>query len=530
MRARRGGLRAGRRTVEALRFGFLVLMALLSVCVAPERAGAAEVRRFALVIGNNRPESATNETLRYADDDAVETHLLLAQANVDSLLFVTPDAATQGLHPGLAVAGPPRLSEVQRGFATLSRRMAQAAAAGARTEFILFYSGHGDVDGGEGYVVLEGERLTRSRLFDLLARSPASTNHVVVDACKSYFLVFERGPGGRRKAFGGSFAENVPAHLGNTGFVLSTSSDRESHEWERYQGGILSHELRSGLRGAADANLDGAVSYAELAAFIETANRAIPNVRFRPDVLVRPPNRDFERQLLSYGSGAGRLTFAPQAWGHFYVENARGERLLDAHPAPGQRLLLLLPSERPLFVRRDDERAETVISSADDLTVAPLSPTTPEVAARGALHLALRWIFADPFGDSDVQSFRNGAGRARAPVSDDVPPAPSGTRRTVALVSGITALGAGAAGLTLSALALEAQLSAQGDSQQALESANQRIQRLNRASFVCYGGALAAGLTWAWARFWPESRVTLSVAPTSRGGAAGLSLGVGRAF
>lgn len=530
MRIRRGGVRDGWLSARFQRLAVAVLATLLFACFAPRRASAAEVRRFALVIGNNRAESSTDERLRYADDDAVETHLLLAQANVESLLFVTPDAATLGLHPGLAIAGPARWEAIERGFLLLSRHIAQAAAAGARTELILFYSGHGDVEAGEGYVVLERQRLTRSLLFELLARSPASTNHVLVDACKSYFLVFDRGPGGRRKAFGGSFADNVPAHLENTGFVLSTSSDRESHEWERYQAGILSHELRSALRGAADVDLDGAVSYSELGAFIETANRAIPNARFRPDVMVRPPSRDFERTLLSYGGGAVRLTFGAQSWGHFYVENTRGERLLDAHPTPRQKLLLLLPNERPLFVRRDDEEAETVISSVEDAEVAPLSPVASEVASRGALHLALRWIFSHPFGSGDVDSFRSAAIRLPETVSDDVHPKPSATRQKVALVSGVTALGMGAAGLTLSSVALGTQLGARDASQQELDAANQRIKTLNNASFACYGVALAAGLTWAWARFWPQSGVTLSAAPTAGSGSTGFFLGAERRF
>jgi len=524
----RMGAKAGWLFSKRGRFALGALVALLSVCFAPERAAAAEVRRFALVIGNNHPESPSNETLRYADDDAVQMQLLLSQANVDSLLFVTLDSATQSLHPGMEVAGRPRWAEIERGFLDLSRRMTRAAESGARTEFILFYSGHGDVEGGEGYVVLEGERLTRSLLFSLLARSPASTNHVLVDACKSYFLVFDRGPGGQRKAFNGSFADNVPAHLANTGFVLSTSSDRESHEWERYQGGILSHELRSGLRGAADADLDRAVSYAELGAFIETANRAIPNARFRPDVLVRPPRRDLDQKLLSYGSAPSRLTFTPQAWGHFYVENSRGERLLDAHPAPGQTLELMVPKERPLFVRKDDERSETVVSSTDDATVAPLSPAAPEVASRGALHLALRWIFSDAFDGGDVEAFRNSAAQVPEAPPDDVHARPNRTRRTVALVSGITALGAGAAGITLSALALGTDLNARGGSQQELDAANRQVKTLNHASFACYGVAFAAGLTWAWARFWPESGVAVSMTPAQ--GSAGLTLDLERHF
>jgi hypothetical protein len=481
---------------------------LLVLCVAPRaRATEAEVLRFALVIGNNRPESSTGQVLRYADDDAVATHLLLADARVESLLFIAADEVTRGLHPGLSIAGAPRWPEIERGFDKLASHMKEAAKRGARTELLIFYSGHGDVENGEGYVVLEGQRLTRSLLFSLLSRSPAQHNHVLVDACKSYFLVFDRGPGGHRTPYAGAWAESVPARLGNTGFVLSTSSDRDSHEWERYQGGILSHQLRSGLRGAADADLDGTISYAELGAFLTTANRAIKNPRFKPDFMVRAPDADLDRKILSYAAERATMHFAPRRWGHFYVENARGERILDAHPAPGQALRLSMPAERPLFVRQHDEQAEYVVEDEGAVEVAELSPTTPEFAQRGALSLAFEWIFSTPFGPSDVAEFRS----SRAAIRDEPGGrGPSTTRRTVAWVSGLTGVAAGAAGLTLSGLAVNTSLQARGDSQRSVESSNERIRNLNRASLPCYGVALAAGLTWAWAVWWPESKVTFN--------------------
>lgn len=511
-------------------------LVLLLVMGAPRTALATEsnVRRFALVIGNNSPESGPAQAqagvaLRYADDDAVATHLLLSEAKVESLLFVRPDEATRGLHPNLQVAGAPRLTEIERGFETLTKRMQEAAAAGSRTEFLVFYSGHGDVEGGEGYVVLEGQRLTRSRLFSMLSRSPATHNHVFVDACKSYFLVFDRGPGGRRTPYVGNWAESVPAELGNTGFVLSTSSDRDSHEWERYQGGILSHELRSGLRGAADADLDGNISYAELGAFLATANRAIRNPRFKPDFMVRAPGHDLEQKILSYPAERASLRFAPRDWGHFYIENARGERLLDAHPAPGQALRLLVPSERPLFVRQNDERAEYVIATSGAVAVDELQVAKPEIAQRGALSLAFEWMFSTPFGEADVASFRHSAVEQRDEGGSS-PQTRSGARRTIAWVSGLTAVGAGAAGLTLTSLAAVSSRQAEGTSQRNIAESNERVRTLNRASIPCYGLALAAGLTWAWARWWPESKVEVVASPLGASAGEGFLLGAARRF
>ena len=504
-------------------FVWLLALALALSASRTARAAGAAVQRFALVIGNDRPEAASDGLLRYADDDALATHRLLSDAHVQSLLFVTLDEATRSMHPKLSVAGAPRWSEIERGFATLMARMKEAAAHGARTEFLFFYSGHGDVEGGEGFVVLEDQRLTRSMLFSLLSRSPATHNHVFIDACKSYFLVFDRGPGGHRAPYVGNWAERVPAHLANTGFVLSTSSDRASHEWERYQGGILSHELRSGLRGAADADLDGAVSYAELGAFLVTANRAIQNPRFKPDFMVRAPGHNLEHEILSYPASVGTLFFAARNWGHFYVENARGERVLDAHPRAGQALRLLAPAERPLFVRQNDELAEYAIEAEGAVEVAAFAPMMPQVAQRGAQSLAFQWTFSTPFGQAEVRDFRTSAAAARDEPPESSPKA-SSTRRSVARIAGITALTAGAAGLTLSALAINASAQAKGAPQASVASSNQQIVSLNRASLVCYGTALAAGLTWAWAKWWPESNVTVNTNSSGPGLADGLLL------
>jgi hypothetical protein len=512
------------------RFIWLLALALALSGAQTARAAGAGLQRFALVIGNDRPETSSAGLLRYADDDALATHSLLSDAHVQSLLFVTLDEATRSMHPKVTVAGAPRWPEIERGFSTLLSRMKEAAAHGARTEFLFFYSGHGDVDGGEGYVVLEDQRLTRSMLFSLLSRSPAMHNHVFIDACKSYFLVFDRGPGGHRTPYVGNWAERVPARLGNTGFVLSTSSDRASHEWERYQGGILSHELRSGLRGAADANLDGAVSYAELGAFLVAANRAIQNPRFKPDFMVRAPGHDLEHKIFSYPASAATLFFAARAWGHFYVENSRGERLLDAHPRAGQALRLLAPADRPLFVRQNDERAEFAVEAEGTVEVAALSEATPQIAQRGAQSLAFQWTFSTPFGQAEVRDFRSSAAAERDEPPQESNSKPSSTRRSVARIAGITALTAGAAGLALSGLAIGNSVQAKSASQASLASSNQQIVNLNRASLVCYGAALAAGLTWAWAKWWPESNVTVNTSSSSPELADGMLLNFSHRF
>ena len=124
-----------------------------------------------------------------------------------------------------------------------------ANARGEHTELYIFYTGHGDVERGEGYVQLRSGRLYRSKLLAHLARVSAKRTHVIIDACKSYFLVFDRGGSRRRRTLGGFLPADTPLPA-STGLILSTSSAQSSHEWEAYQAGVFSHEVRSALRVA----------------------------------------------------------------------------------------------------------------------------------------------------------------------------------------------------------------------------------------------------------------------------------------
>jgi hypothetical protein len=484
----------------------------LGLMLLGSHAGAEPVlRRFAIVIGNNRAEDPNAEALRYADDDALNTARVLAEAGVDTELLVTLDEDSRRLHPEIRGYKRPRKADLDAAFTAVSEKMRGVAAAGGRSELFLFYSGHGDVEHGEGYVVLEDLRLTRSLLYDYLAHSPASANHVFIDACKSYFLAFERGPGGRRSAYSQTFVDAaVPASLANTGFVLSTSSDRESHEWERYQAGILSHEVVSALRGAADADRDGRVSYLELAAFLKSANSAIDNPRFRPDFLVRAPDQDGHKVLLDWAGHGPQLALDGASFGHVYIEDAQGVRLLDAHPSDAQPLRLHVPGTRPLFIRQNDERAEFVLATAPAPSGLRLSAVRAEVASRGALHLAFERLFAAPFGQVDVQDLER---RPRLSAAEE----PAGDigrvrRRAVRIVSGGLAVAGVAGGLTLNAIAYERYRAGAHQSQLEIAARNGGVARLNTASFALYGVALAAGAIFGATYAWPDA--TLFNGPT----------------
>src|SRR5436190_1181687 len=89
-----------------------------------------------------------------------------------------------------------------------------------------------------------------------------------------------RWPATSRRPVGGFVELEAASRAGRVGYVLSSSVSGESHEWSGFESGVFSHEVRSGLYGAADADGDGRITYSEIAAFVARANQGIENNRF----------------------------------------------------------------------------------------------------------------------------------------------------------------------------------------------------------------------------------------------------------
>ena len=271
----------------------LVIAAL--VALVGESAGAAPARppraAFAIIVGVNQGVDRDLGALHFADDDAARYNDLFRALGARTYVLTRPDDNTARLHPQIAAeAQAPTARALAAVFTAVAADVAQARSRGVAATLYFVFAGHGVVSDGRGYLLLEDARLDGAELGRLFDRVAAAETHAIVDACYSYFLAFARGPGGRHRPLRGVIDLPGLARRESVGLLLSTSSDRESHEWSAFQAGVFSHEVRSGLYGAADVDGDGQVSYREIAAFVERANAAVPNERFRPDVYARAPS------------------------------------------------------------------------------------------------------------------------------------------------------------------------------------------------------------------------------------------------
>lgn len=219
---------------------------------AADEAGGAD-RAYALVVGSNAPGEG-QEALRWAERDAERMAEVLRDLagyggdRIEVLTGPTPEALLGALD----------------GF---SARLAGDAAAGRRSVFFFYYSGHARskaLDLGPRQLSLEA---LRERVLSL----PTTLTIVVLDACQSG--AFSRVKGAEPAA---DFSFNSISGFGAEGVaVMASSTGTElSQESERLRSSYFTHYLLVGLRGAGDGNNDGRVSLDEAYRYAYTATLA----------------------------------------------------------------------------------------------------------------------------------------------------------------------------------------------------------------------------------------------------------------
>jgi hypothetical protein len=385
-----------------------VLRAVFLLCVVclADQALAARAA-FAIVVGVNRSVDAHQIELQFADDDAARSFELMSALGARTQLLARLDENTARLHPQAhAEARVPTLAKLEDAVKALAADVARARARGLETDVFFFYAGHGDVKNQRGTISLEDAHVDGKTLRALLLdRVSPDRLHLLIDACASFYLAFGRGPGGERRSLAQFVDVDSLAGDPRVGLFLSTSSAAESHEWEAFQSGIFSHEVRSGLLGPADIDLDRKVTYRELYAFITSANAAIPNARFRPAVFARPPSSSEILVDLST-STLPTLDVSAGLAGRYLLETSAGVRLADFHSGQGMAVRVLRP-RGSLFLRRVDSGDEWRLpSSTGPISLASLPKSTGETRARGALHESFQKLFAEPVTKQTLAAVR----------------------------------------------------------------------------------------------------------------------------
>jgi hypothetical protein len=231
---------------------WIMLLTLLAAGVSAAESPAS-VRRLALLVGVN-DGGAGRERLRYAVTDAQAFAKVLSE-----LGGVAPADRVMLLDTGRA--------GLMDGFAKMKSMVESAHASGtSRVEVLLYYSGHSDDEG----LLLQGERVDYGELRRSLMGLPADVRIAVLDSCASG--AFARRKGGAARP---AFLVDSGSQVTGQAILTSSSEDESSQESDRLGGSFFTHNLVSGLRGAADVTRDGRVTLNEAYqfAFHETLAR-----------------------------------------------------------------------------------------------------------------------------------------------------------------------------------------------------------------------------------------------------------------
>ncbi|MDP2342375.1 MAG: hypothetical protein Q8O67_15575 [Deltaproteobacteria bacterium] len=444
----------------------MISLAPLLACLI---AGAPEAppARVVVVVGYNGGAPDPRPPLSFADDDAARLFLQLAGGARRAWLLTTFDKESARAFPDLAdIARAPTKEALAGALGEAFWFLRQEKDRGEKTELVFAFAGHGDVDdGGQGFVVFADGAFTRGDLArQVLLPSPADLNHVVVDACSSYFFVKSRGSEAEAvpltPALFDALKDPLPQELvARTGLLVSTSQAVEVHESRALSAGVFSYLLRSALAGGGDVDGDGRVEYGEAAVFVGAASQAVEDPRARLHVFAEPPLQRPHAALVDLRGQADEPALSFLA-----VDEPGRVRLLDARGVPWaevnndvnsgkKRPVYLSLAGQPFFVvQKDGAEAVLVPRSGGAYALSSLD-FSPAPTARGDGGGPFARLFERPLDDGFVRGFF-ASGASIEPVGGSEPFAPAwslaGTppqRVPVGLIGGAVLGGAAVAGV-----------------------------------------------------------------------------------
>lgn len=292
---------------------------------AANAASISGIRRYCLAIGSNFGGKA-RDTLLYAGTDAATFGRVLEEmggVKREDTRFLdapTPEALDQAL-------------------ADLRNRVLAESKGGgsARTEVILYYSGHADARG----LLLGESGFDYDRFRRKIDSIPADVRIAVLDACASGAIT--RLKGGRHRP---AFTVDASSDMRGYAFLTSSSPEEASQESDQIGSSFFTHYLVSGLRGAADVSGDGKVTLGEAYqfAFHETLARTE-----RTKGGAQHPAYDMKLSgtgdvvMTDMRATSAGLVLGKDLEGRFYIRNPKGELVAELYKPRNRSMELGLP-------------------------------------------------------------------------------------------------------------------------------------------------------------------------------------------
>ena len=312
----------------------------------PANAQTAGIGRFALIIGANNG-GLKRVRLRYAATDAQSVSKVLTElggiSKENYVMLIEPDR-----------------SKILSSLGHLANIIKTKKSLFSRTEFILYYSGHSDEEG----LLLNSELFSYSELRQSIKSLPADVQIAILDSCSSGALT--RGKGGKHLQ---PFLFDVSSKVKGHAFLTSSSADEAAQESDKIGSSFFTHYLISGLRGAADMNMDGRITLNEAYqfAFSETLART-------EKTRMGAQHPAYDMQLAGTGdvvmtdirSTKAGLVLHEKLYGRLYIRDKHGKLIVELNKLPMRSVELGLDSGNYIVtVEKNGELFGTDITLSD---------------------------------------------------------------------------------------------------------------------------------------------------------------------
>ena len=157
--------------------------------------------------------------------------------------------------PGIPAFCPNRTGKHFSGkYAALNGDIERSRSTFRRVEVIFYYSGHSD----EENILLGGERISYGEFKDAIMALKADVRIAILDSCASGAMTLPKGV--IRKS---PFLLDTAYDMKGYAFMTSSSASEAAQESSRLKRSFFTHNLISGMRGAADMNQDGRITLNE---------------------------------------------------------------------------------------------------------------------------------------------------------------------------------------------------------------------------------------------------------------------------
>ncbi len=207
---------------------------------ANQKTDELYTRRFALLVGANNGGD-DRVTLRYAVDDARAVQKVLEEMG-----GILPDDSR-------FLAEPSREAFFKE-IKSLTEEVKQAKKNFRRVEVIFYYSGHSD----EENLFLGKDRVSYKEFKDLITSLGADVRIGILDSCASGALTLPKGVIKKPP-----FMMDTAYDMKGYAFITSSKATEAAQESGRLKRSFFTHNLISGMRGAADRNQDGRITLSE---------------------------------------------------------------------------------------------------------------------------------------------------------------------------------------------------------------------------------------------------------------------------